>query len=62
MAKVCEICGKKPVYGNAVSHSNNRLRRRWEPNLQRVRIRLNGSLKRAKVCTACLRSGRVEKA
>ncbi|MDZ7795599.1 MAG: 50S ribosomal protein L28 [Fidelibacterota bacterium] len=62
MAKVCDICGKRPVYGNSVSHSNNRNRRRWEPNLQRVRIRLNGSLKRAKVCTSCLRSDRVEKA
>ncbi|MDZ7821496.1 MAG: 50S ribosomal protein L28 [Candidatus Marinimicrobia bacterium] len=62
MAKVCDICGKKPVYGNKVSHSNNRIRRRWEPNLQRVRIRVDGSLKRAKVCTSCLRSGRVQKA
>lgn len=62
MAKVCVICGKKPVYGNNVSHANNRTRRRWEPNLQRVRLRLNGTVKRAKVCTDCLRSGRVEKA
>jgi large subunit ribosomal protein L28 len=62
MAKVCEICGKKPVYGNNVSHANNRTCRRWEPNLQRVRIRVNGTVKRAKVCTSCIRSGKVEKA
>lgn len=62
MAKVCEICGKKPVYGNNVSHANNRTRRRWEPNLQQVRIRVEGSVKRMKVCTSCLRSGKVEKA
>lgn len=62
MAKVCEICGKKPVYGNNVSHANNRTRRRWEPNLQRVHVRQNGTVKRIKVCTDCLRSGRVEKA
>jgi len=62
MAKVCDICGKKPVYGNNVSHAHNKTRRRWEPNLQRVRGRVDGSVKRMKVCTGCLRSGRVEKA
>jgi len=62
MAKVCDICGKKPQYGNNVSHANNRTRRRWEPNLQRVRARIDGSVKRVKVCTSCLRSGKVEKA
>ena len=62
MAKVCEICGKKTQYGNNVSHANNRTRRRWEPNLQRVRARIDGSVKRVKVCTSCLRSGKIEKA
>ena len=62
MARVCDICGKKPQYGNNVSHANNRTRRRWEPNLQRVRARIDGSVKRVKVCTSCLRSGKVEKA
>lgn len=62
MAKVCDICGKKPQYGNNVSHANNRTRRRWEPNLQRVRARNNGSVKRVKVCTSCIRSGKIEKA
>jgi len=62
MAKVCDICGKKPVYGNNVSHAHNKTRRRWEPNLQRVRGRVDGSVKRMKVCTGCLRSGRVVKA
>ncbi|MEA2076676.1 MAG: 50S ribosomal protein L28 [Candidatus Marinimicrobia bacterium] len=62
MAKVCDICGKKPQYGNNVSHANNRTRRRWEPNLQRIRIRVNGTLKRVKVCTQCIKSDRIEKA
>jgi len=62
MAKVCDICGKKPQYGNNVSHANNRTRRRWEPNLQRVRAKIDGSVKRVKVCTSCIRSGKVEKA
>jgi large subunit ribosomal protein L28 len=62
MAKVCEICGKKPQYGNNVSHANNRTRRRWEPNLQRIRIRVDGTVKRVKVCTKCIKSDRVAKA
>ncbi len=61
MAKVCEICGKKPVYGNNVSHANNRTRRRWEPNLQRIRVKVDGGVKRMKVCTNCIKSGRIEK-
>lgn len=62
MAKVCEICGKKPQYGNNVSHANNRTRRRWEPNLQRVRVKVDGTVKRIKVCTKCIKSDRIEKA
>ena len=62
MAKVCEICGKKPQYGNNVSHANNRTRRRWEPNLQRIRIRVDGTVKRIKVCTKCIKSDRIVKA
>ncbi|MBI5902530.1 MAG: 50S ribosomal protein L28 [Deltaproteobacteria bacterium] len=37
MAATCEVCGKGPVYGNNVSHANNKTRRRWNPNLQTVR-------------------------
>jgi large subunit ribosomal protein L28 len=62
MSKQCEVCGKKPQYGNSVSHANNLTRRRWEPNLQRVRAIIGGTRKRARVCTDCLRSGRVTKA
>lgn len=38
MAKVCPITGKRPQFGNTVSHANNKTRRRWEPNLQWKRI------------------------
>jgi large subunit ribosomal protein L28 len=62
MSKVCEICGKKPLYGNNVSHSHNRTRRRWEPNLQKIRIVQGSSIRTVKVCTSCLKSGRVQKA
>jgi large subunit ribosomal protein L28 len=61
VAKACEICGKKPVYGNKVSHAHNTTRRRWEPNLQRVRAIVDGSPKKIRVCTSCLRSGKVVK-
>ena len=62
MAKVCDICGKGPATGNNVSHSHHKTRRRWLPNLQRVRAQVNGVVKRIKVCTNCLKSGKVLKA
>jgi large subunit ribosomal protein L28 len=61
MAKVCEICGKKPTTGSNVSHAHNVTKRRFYPNLQQVRAVRNGQVKRIKVCTRCLRSGLVEK-
>jgi len=62
MSRVCEICGKGPVRGNNVSHANNRTRRVWYPNLQRVRGIKDGRTIRMRVCTRCIRSGLVEKA
>jgi large subunit ribosomal protein L28 len=62
MAQRCEICGKGPQYGNVISHANNTRRRRWNPNLRRVRAIVNGARKRIRVCTNCIRSGRVKKA
>jgi len=62
MARICEICGKKPIVGNNVSHSHHKTRRRWLPNLQRVQAMIHGTKKRIKVCTNCLKSGKVIKA
>lgn len=62
MAKRCEICGKGPQFGNNVSHANNRTRRRFDPNLQSVRALINGAAQRIKVCTRCLKAGKVVKA
>jgi len=62
MAKVCEVCGKKPVFGNNVSHAHNVTPRRWLPNLQRVRVLVNGAARRMRVCTRCIRSGKIQKA
>ncbi|HKM39345.1 MAG TPA: 50S ribosomal protein L28 [bacterium] len=61
--KVCAICGKKRQTGMKVSHSHIRTKRAWKPNLQRVRILMDGkSPRRVYVCTRCLRSGKVERA
>ena len=62
MAFRCEVCGKGPGSGHNVSHSHRRTKRRFMPNLQRVRIMLDGTPRRVRVCTRCLRSGRVTKA
>ncbi|NIS60020.1 MAG: 50S ribosomal protein L28 [Proteobacteria bacterium] len=62
MSRVCEICGKGPSFGHNVSHANNRTRRVWYPNLQRVRVLKNKNVVNMKVCTRCIRSGKVVKA
>ncbi|HWC74479.1 MAG TPA: 50S ribosomal protein L28 [Gemmatimonadales bacterium] len=62
MARVCEICGKGPIAGHNVSHANNKTPRRWYPNLQRVRVVVNGAVRRIRVCAQCIKSNRVAKA
>lgn len=62
MAKECAICGKKTVFGRNVSHAHNVTSRTMEPNLQRVRALVEGTVRRIAVCTRCLRSGKVTKA
>jgi len=63
MAKRCEVCGKGPQFGNNVSHANNRTRRRFDPNLQSIRVqRPQGGNVRMKVCTTCIKAGKVAKA
>ncbi len=61
MAKICEICGKGPQFGHRVSHAHNLTNRRWNPNLQQVRAVINGTNRRIRVCTQCIKSGRVQK-
>ncbi len=62
MSKVCDVCGKKPMTGNNVSHSHKCTKRRWLPNLQRVKVKVDGGVKRLRVCTQCIRSNKVVKA
>lgn len=61
MSRECYVCHKHTISGNTVSHSNKHTKRKWKPNLQSVKIRENGTVKRVKVCTRCLRSGKVER-
>jgi large subunit ribosomal protein L28 len=62
MSKVCAICGKKPGFGHNRSHSMVATNRRFNPNLQRVRLLLAGKAQRAYVCTRCLKAGKAIKA
>ena len=62
MAKKCNICGKGPQVGNNVSHAHNLTKKRWMPNLKKLRIVQNGKTAAAYVCTRCLRAGKVVKA
>jgi large subunit ribosomal protein L28 len=62
MPSTCKICGKGRLTGHKVSHSNIKSPKVSRPNLQRVRINQNGTIRRAMVCTRCLRTGAVLKA
>ena len=62
MARTCTVCSKGPTTGNNVSHANNRTKRRWYPNLQTVRVLVDGQPKRVRVCTQCIKSNRITKA
>jgi large subunit ribosomal protein L28 len=59
VASVCDVCGKGPGFGNNVSHSHVRTRRRWNPNIQTVRAIVSGTPKRLNVCTSCIKAGKV---
>ncbi len=61
MASVCDICGRHPSFGMSLSHSHRRTKRRWNPNIQRVRAFVGGTPRRLHVCTTCLKSGKVVK-
>ena len=62
MARVCDVCGKGPQSGNNISHAHNVTKRRWNVNLRPVHARVNSGTRKLRVCTACIRSGKVQKA
>ena len=62
MASVCDVCGKGPGFGNNISHSHRRTRRRWNPNIQTVRAKVGqGTPKRMNVGTSCIKAGKVSR-
>ena len=61
MAKVCETCGRGPQFGHKISHAHNVTNRRWNVNLHSVRAIVHGSNKRIKVCTSCIKNGKIQK-
>ena len=74
MGQQCEVCGKKPVVGNQYTHRGKAKylggigrkvtgwsKRTFKPNLQRIQVDHNGSVKRMRVCVQCIRSGRVKR-
>lgn len=62
MSQLCQICGKKPMTGNNVSHAHNVNKRRFNPNLQQVSAQVDGQKVRMTVCTKCIKAGKVTKA
>jgi large subunit ribosomal protein L28 len=61
MAKSCEVCGRGPQFGNRISHAHNVTKRRWNINLKEVHALINGAGRRIRVCTSCIKSGKVLK-
>jgi large subunit ribosomal protein L28 len=59
VASVCDVCGKRPGFGNNVSYSHRRTPRRWNPNIQRVRAKVGRTPRRLNVCTSCIKAGKI---
>lgn len=60
MAK-CDICGKKPQFGKQISHSHKLSNRKFSVNIQKVRVKIDHTIRTMNVCTKCLKSGKVQK-
>ena len=62
MASVCDVCGKGPGFGHNVPWSKKKTNRRWDPNIQTVRVDAGGgNTRKRQVCTSCLKAGKVTK-
>ncbi|MEK6634946.1 MAG: 50S ribosomal protein L28 [Planctomycetota bacterium] len=75
MSRVCVICGKKTEVGNQIKRRGlakwkggvgrkitGKTKRKFKPNLQRVKANVDGTIKRIKVCTRCISAGKIVKA
>jgi large subunit ribosomal protein L28 len=61
VAAICDVCGKRPGFGNNISHSHRRTPRRWNPNIQTVRTVVNGTATKLSVCASCIKAGKVDR-
>lgn len=61
MSKVCDVCGKKPLVGNHRSHALNATKRKFYPNLSKIKADVDGKVKRIKICASCLKADKVTK-
>jgi len=61
MSRRCEVCGKGPLVGYNVSHAHNKTKKVWYPNLQKVKVEIDGTKKKIKICSKCLKSGKIKK-
>jgi len=61
MSKMCAVCGKRETTGFNVSHSHRKTKRKWRPNLQTVRVSVNGRPKKLLVCAKCIKAGKITK-
>lgn len=62
MSKQCDVCGKTALKAAKISFSHKQHVHRQEPNLQSVKVKQNGTVKRINVCTSCIRAGKVQRA
>ncbi|HOA05859.1 MAG TPA: 50S ribosomal protein L28 [Candidatus Fermentibacter daniensis] len=62
MSFKCTVCGRSYSTGYRVSHSHRKTRHQWKPNLQNARIRIDGLVRKVRVCTSCIKAGKIQKA
>jgi large subunit ribosomal protein L28 len=61
MSRRCDICGKGSQTGHNVSHAQNKSKKVWLPNLQKVRVDTAQGVKSIRVCTQCIKSNKIQK-
>jgi large subunit ribosomal protein L28 len=61
MSNVCSVCGKKPVFGNNVSHSHKKTKRIFKPNIIKIKAEVDGKTENINICSKCLKAGKVKK-
>jgi len=62
MSMVCSVCGKHPSAGRNVSHSHRVTNRVFKPNIQKLTVAIDGHVKKVRICTKCLKAGKVKRA